>query len=290
MSAKQKIFSVLRRCVPPIITDALKKTPLYRPLLSMQNRFILEVSKPSWHTIKDGPLSGIRIYSPNKGGFGEMISGNYDKFFSDYIAKLPLEGKTVFDIGAHIGFSSLVFAKAVGKKGKVYAFEPNRPNAERLKKILSENQELGKRVTLEEIAISDKPGKEEFVFGDQVDEGTSSGSFISSANTIWEKGIYDEIGFKRAIVETASLDSLSNTRNISDAPAVIKIDVEGAEYLVIRGAKKFLKKNRSIILMEIHSIFNMLETTEGLREAGYGIELLSQESDGRCFIAATPEK
>lgn len=243
---------------------------------------------PSWRTLTEGELTGCELFVDSHGMAENMLAGNYDTFFINHLKKINLTGKVVFDIGAHIGFDTLFFAKAVGEKGKVFAFEPNTANKERLDLIVTHNKELSNRIKTYTVAISNKRGEEEFIFTDKVDQGTSSGSFIEGAHTLWEKSIYErEIGFKRTTVQTISLNEVSSI-GITDVPSLIKIDVEGAEYLVIEGAKNLIKKFRPILFIEIHSIFNMLRVGENLKELNYKTELLREESDGRCFIAATP--
>lgn len=219
-----------------------------------------------------------------------MIEGSYDTFFSDYLNKLNIKGITVIDIGAHIRFDSLFFAKAVGKTGKVHAFELHTINKERLDLIISRNVDLSKQVKTYLIAISNKKEIEEFIFSSIVDIGTSSGSFIEASRTFWEKNIYErDIGFKRINVETIPLNEISDL-GITELPALIKIDVEGAEYLVLEGGCELIKKSQAILLIEIHSIFNMFKVSESLKRISYSMDLLKQESDGRCFISAIPDK
>lgn len=285
MSLKQQTYQLVKECVPPIILHGLKKTPLYPPLLRIQEYFLASKLRPTWQTVKSGPLAGVQIFSAGLGGFHEMLEGHYDNCFSDYLLKLNLSGKTVLDIGAHVGFSSLLFAKAVGPQGHVVAFEPNPYNIERFKLILSKNPELAKTITIEPVAVSDSSGEADFIFSTGVDEGTSSGSFVDKADTIWEKGIYErEIGFKRMRIKTLALDSLEP----ATAPTLVKIDVEGAEHLVVAGGQKFLAQHKPTILIEIHSIFNMFKVGELLNKLNYHSSLLAQEPDGRCFIVAEP--
>ena len=86
-------------------------------------------------------------------------------------------------------------------------------------------------------------------------------------------------------VKTRSLDSLYESGKIN-APNLMKIDIEGAEYLALRGAKKIINKFKPILLMEIHSIFNMLEIGKMMTEWQYTTKLLHEEKDGRCFLVA----
>jgi hypothetical protein len=66
----------------------------------------------------------------------------------------------------------------------------------------------------------------------------------------------------------------------------LKIDVEGSEHLVLKGAINVLKNFRPILLIEIHSIYCMLKVFEFLNLLNYKVDLLKEEIDGRCFIAA----
>ena len=287
---KDYVINFARQIIPPIIFSILRKSPLYAYI----RKFILKSSKDkciaSWHRISAGELAGYELYVNSHGMFKEMIEGTYDTFFCDYLKKLNLEGKTVIDIGAHIGFDALFFAKAVGKTGKVYAFEPNILNKERLDLIINRNADLSERVTTYPIAISNKKGVEQFIFSSFVDNGTSSGSFIEASSTFWEKNIYEkDIGFKRTNVETIPLNEISDL-GITELPGLIKIDVEGAEYLVLEGGYELISKSQPILLIEIHSIFNMFKVSESLKILKYSMDLLKQESDGRCFISATPIK
>jgi hypothetical protein len=58
---------------------------------------------------------------------------------------------------------------------------------------------------------------------------------------------------------------------------------------VLQGGLKLLRKHRPLIVMEVHSIYNMLKTSELLHSVRYKLVLLKEEPDGRCFIAAEPQ-
>ena len=218
----------------------------------------------------------------------EMLSGIYDKFFFNFLSNIDLKGKTVYDIGAHIGFDTLYFSHHVGHGGHVIAFEPNAINIERINMILSKNTELGKRVIVMNKAISNAAGTTDFFMSNVVEDGSSFGGFINDAHTVHEKDSYEKSrGFHQVTVDTTSIDELIASKKYS-VPDIIKIDIEGAEYLAIEGATNLLKTHRPILLIEIHSIFNMLTIGEILRDLKYHITLLNEEPNGRCFIAAEP--
>lgn len=289
MITRKQVQAGLRLVTPPLIIEIYKRSPLHSPVRQFFNKPVGNEA-PTWHTLSSGELRGCKVFSNTTGGFGEMINGSYDKFFFDYVKQIDLRGKAVLDVGSHVGFNTLYFAKLVGPGGKVIAFEPNTFNLKRLKLNLSGNPDLEERVTILDLALSDKKSTEDFLFSDNVDGGTSSGSFISSSHPIWQKAVYEEqIGFKRQSVATTSLDLWSTETSTRLIPALIKIDVEGAEYLVLEGGKQLISRAQPILLIELHSIFNMFRVGQTLQELGYQSQLLKEEVDGRCFIAATPK-
>jgi hypothetical protein len=73
-------------------------------------------------------------------------------------------------------------------------------------------------------------------------------------------------------------------------PALVKIDVEGAEADVLRGATATLRTHRPLLLLEVHHVRAMHEVDDVLRAAGYSVSLLDspEESPSRCFVKAIP--
>jgi FkbM family methyltransferase len=273
---------IAKEIMPPFV-----HTTLRRILYGNKGRY-----RPAWHTINSGNLQGRQIFIDPKDGLWqkEMIEGRYDRFMFDYLSAMNLAGKTVFDIGAHVGYHAMHFASLVGDKGSVYAFEPNHFNRVRLSINLEQNPDLAKRIRIFDVALSDQDGQEEFYFCRDVDGGTSAGSFISRAHTFYPKSEQYMGSFEKATVNTTSLDNVSSCLGADIVPHVIKIDVEGAESSVLLGGKKMLDKHQPLILIEIHSIYNMLKAYEILQAARYKVILLKEEIDGRCFIAAEPHE
>ena len=102
--------------IPPLLYLLIKK-------------IVIRKTKPSWNTITDGILKGREFYF-DRSLHKDFLDGTYDKYFWDYIASLDLKGKTVYEIGGHIGYHAMNFAELVGSMGSVYAFEPNPFNRE----------------------------------------------------------------------------------------------------------------------------------------------------------------
>lgn len=244
---------------------------------------------PLWHIIKGGVLNGREFLVDTKDGYWqrEIVEGTYDDFFFNYLNKLNLEGKAIFEIGAHIGYHAMNFAVLVGEKGQIIAFEPNIHNRERFKLNLSKNKDLESRIKLHDMAVSNSNGEVEFNFSEDVDNGKSSGSFIMGAHTPYALDVYKQIGFKKAKIKSITLDNFINNYAHGVIPFLIKIDVEGAENYVLEGSINTIKSFKPIILIEVHSIINMLKTCDFFYSLNYKIDLLKEEPDGRCFIVAT---
>lgn len=280
-----KIYRFVENVTPPFLFRLLKNSILhdvykkiYRPVPAQT----IEIT--------EGILKGSKLKLNPKGDWQKMmIDGTYDhELFTFINEKYKIEGKTVYDIGAHIGYHSLVFGKLVGKTGHVYAFEPNPANAARAEEIFSLNPDLEDRIKLFNAALSNETGTTTFLSTDNIEGGTSSGGFIESATPIWEKTSYTKkIGFKLSEVPLETIDSMITSEKIK-APDLMKIDVEGAEHLVLEGAKELLQKYRPTILVELHSIYASYATTSVLLKFKYTTEIIHKEEDGRIMLLAFP--
>jgi len=249
----------------------------------------LQKLKPKAEYVVQGPLVGRRLWLNLKMSlfWRQMLLGSYDHFIYKWLGEnTNLEGKVVWDIGAHFGYHSLCFASLVGDKGRVVAIEPNKFNIKRFKQHLKYNHDLEKRITILECALSDKNGNEDFIFINEVDDSRSSGSHLEGVLPPEQLSVYK--GFAKTKVKTVTMDSLIGKNKIP-SPDILKIDVEGAEWLVLKGGKKYLEKYKPILLIEIHNILQMYEIQKMLTALSYKIELLegSDISVSRCFVVAT---
>ena len=166
-----------------------------------------------------------------------LMNGVYEKYVTYLFKKIIKQGMIVVDIGANIGYYTLISAKLVGNKGKVYAFEPEPNNFE----FLVKNVEINKYTNVITIqkAISNKHGKIE-LFVDKVNWGAAS---FSENNIQIQKGGIVE-------VEAVTLDEFFENVVRDDKVDFIKIDTQGAEELIVEGAEKVFKNNNLKIIME----------------------------------------
>lgn len=182
------------------------------------------------------------------------INGVHEKFETDLVKQEIKKGDVVIDIGANIGYYTLIFAKLVGDTGKVFAFEPDPTNFELLRKNIEVNGY--KNVTLKQKALSDKEGKVVLAL---IKQNTAS-HHISSEQQAPKNSIQ---------VDTITADDYF--KNFEHKIDFIKMDVEGAEIKVLNGMTNLLKNNVDLKMMVEYNpdaIRNM-----GLEPASY-LELL----------------
>jgi len=138
-------------------------------------------------------------------------------------------GSIFIDIGAHIGYFTLLAAKLVGSKGRVYAFEPEPKNHELLSKNVKENGY--QNVSVIKKCVSSRCGLVDFFISK--DSGTHSTKIATG---------------KKTISESVTLDKFCRDRKISKID-LIKIDIEGGEINSFDGMKNVVKKSRSVKLI-----------------------------------------
>jgi FkbM family methyltransferase len=150
------------------------------------------------------------------------------------------DGDTVIDIGGHYGQYSIVMAALCGQSGNVITFEPDPYARDFLKRNLALNPSL-KPVVIEESALSDTDG-----FAVLFSKGgNSQSSLVRSAVEFDEKHCAEPIQ-----VRTVCLDTYLQ-QNTLPTPSWIKIDCEGAEIRVLKGAQKVLA-GPAKVLCELH--------------------------------------
>lgn len=148
-------------------------------------------------------------------------------------------GDVALDVGAHIGYFAVHLAHAVGPAGAVYAFEPLDRNAALLERSVAENR-FEDRLTLVRAAVADRTGDATLRFARET--LNTGGAHIGDAALPGQEGL-DAVR-----VRTVCLDEADLRRPVR----LIKMDVEGAEPLVVRGAERLLAADRPYILTEIH--------------------------------------
>lgn len=159
---------------------------------------------------------------------------------TDFFRSRLAADQVVLDIGANVGWYSLVAARELGGSGIIHAFEPRPDTAKMLRRTVADNR-LEERIKVWELALDDHDG----VTGLAWEPGSSNPghSFLESPGGGYQGGPAVEL----ARVRAAMLDSV-----LPDLlPDVVKIDVEGAEPRVIAGAQEALRRRKPIVLSEL---------------------------------------
>lgn len=168
------------------------------------------------------PQVGIHIYE--RQGYEEQIT--------DFISAFLPQGGGFLDIGANIGYFSLLAASIVGSQGKVIAYEPGTTNV----KFLTLNKALNSFEQLDVLPVAASDEKGLLLY-----DSSGSNGFIGELNED-VKHI-----FGSSLVYSIPVDDACNAMIRLD---IIKIDVEGAEYLSLKGASKTIQKFQPIIISE----------------------------------------
>jgi FkbM family methyltransferase len=158
-----------------------------------------------------------------------------------FLTNLNFNGKTIVDVGAYIGMYSLFFARAAGRKGKVFSFEPNPKNYEEL--VFNLELNALKNVKAYNLALGRDKSEMKLV----VPAYSSRGSLNSEVQRKLLKtencGCFD--------VKVESLDNLIKNGLVLK-PDFIKIDVEGFEAEVLEGMSETIAEYKPELLIELH--------------------------------------
>jgi FkbM family methyltransferase len=188
-----------------------------------------------------------KIYCPpNKGDFISLTIREEDIIDNCFI---PREGDTVIDVGAHVGRYTLIASKRVGSKGLVIAAEPDPTNIQMLESNIELNHFTNVKIVRCAICAEHKKIKLYLPGND---------SQVTIYNTIMQDRAHSS---ERSVdVDGYTLNYLADQyivpiRGDNVKEIWIKIDVEGAEYEVLKGATNLLSRNQDIsVLIEIHNL------------------------------------
>jgi FkbM family methyltransferase len=173
------------------------------------------------------------MHPVERSGFSNylLVHGDWEPVTTEFARREIKPGDVVLDIGAHIGYFTLIFARLVGERGRVFAFEPDPTNYALLEKNVKANGYTN--VTLVQKAVSDKSERIK-LFSDRAQDGRQS--IIEFGDDC--KGIE---------VESVRLDDFF--RDYSGPIDFVKMDIEGAEPTAIEGMTRLLGRNEHVKLM-----------------------------------------
>jgi len=200
-----------------------------------------------------GPLRGAR-WLAHAGTFRAWL-GFYESAKAAEFTKSLWTGAVVFDVGAHVGYYTLLAARSVGHSGTVIAFEPNDRNVALLRRHLALN-------ALSNVEVVEAAA------------GAAAGRSHFDPHADGHLGRLSELGSVEVAV--VSLDGILAERGL--LPDVIKIDVEGGEEAVLQGATAMLTKGQPTIFLATHGADIHAKCCRILRSLGYVLSALDAKS------------
>jgi FkbM family methyltransferase len=161
-------------------------------------------------------------------------------------ARLIREGDIVFDVGAHIGYTALYFASLVGARGKVFCFEPASSNLPYIRANVE--HATHKNIVLVEQAVGADNGFATFWSEELTGQnGSIIPGFWAAETNAQSHGV--QLRTQAVTVEVVTMDSFAERAEV--VPGFVKIDVEGAESMVLSGMSNTLAGARPRIMVEI---------------------------------------
>lgn len=184
----------------------------------------------------------------------------FEKEYEHHVVKFVKQhvhpGSTFVDIGAHVGYYTLMASFLTGPSGRVFSFEPDVANHQRL--LLHTQLNARRNITVFKLAVSDKAGRLDFLVNPYNDGGHSVQAFAGYHPLRTEK------------IQAVALDDMVS-REFGGLPIdCVKIDVEGHQLHVLRGMRTILRVHRPKLIVEISQTDDEgKETFHFLKTEGY---------------------
>ena len=250
-----KLINRMVQLVPFSVRDRIRTIPgvahLQREIVSRT----LDGSEFEYR-VDAGPAKGITflIKMPDDKG---IWTGTYEIDFAKRLAASVVPGKVAYDIGSWHGFFAGVMAAQ--RASHVHVFEPLPANADRIRRLVALNPSHA--ITLHPAAVAEHDSEMNLMIMPETSMAKLETSTFQA----------DTTSATCMRVKVRSIDSMVAAEEIAP-PALMKIDVEGAEAMVLSGARETIRRHRPVIFAEVHSSALLDQCGALLRDAGYGIE------------------
>lgn len=212
-------------------------------------------------TLAAGDLAGCRMQLDLKREKDYWLA-TYEPELQSAVTDFVQPGMLVYDVGANIGYVSLLLAHRVGEGGKVFAFEALPANVERLKTNIQLNRRQ-EQVSVVAAAVVDSDAPVTFLVHDSTSMGKAAGS--AGRQEVYRESIQ---------VNGISLDCFVYVQN-HPLPHLIKIDIEGGEVLALKGMPRLLRSCQPLLFVELHGGQAARSCWEVLTAAGYRLRRMT---------------
>jgi len=220
--------------------------------------------------IRGGPCRGLIFSLPTRARF---LRGDYELPQATFTAQVVREGEVFWDVGAHYGYYTLLSARATAAGiggGVVHAFEPSPANLWFLRRHVAWNKL--RSVHVHAYAIAGEDGEASFYR-----RGSGSGHLAREPAPHLHPDRPRQPGSGGRPVSVRTVDSLVEAGECQ-APTSMKIDVEGAECAVLRGAERTLRDAPALLMVATHSDALRGRCREILTSWGYRVPDLPSRS------------
>lgn len=239
----------------------------------IKNLYQKKFRDPEWRTFTFRGIS-MKVDISKSMGAAIYWRGAHDWAPIFVLGKILKKGHTIIDVGANQGEYSLWAIKHASNTGKVIAFEPMDGLYDQLKHNFSLNPTYQKALIPVKSGLSETPGKLN-LYGKEGDNEGVNTMFPTQTHTV--------------LIQEIILDTLDNQLSLLDCDQVdlIKIDVEGAELQVLKGAVNTIKKHKPYLMIEINREaclaggYEPEEIFELLRPMGYTFQKIGLR--GKCI-------
>jgi FkbM family methyltransferase len=253
--------SFLARILPLSLKQALYRSPALA-------RFI----RGSINAAVDEGLTVIEVAAGDLKGYKVLLNlkaeksrwlGTYEPELQSALREFLLPGNTVYDVGANIGYVTLMLAHHTGAAGCVFAFEALPANVARIQKNVALNNLSN--VNVISAAVTDKTAPVTFYVHDSVGMGKAAGS----------AGRAEEQYKAEITVPGLSLDDFVYQQG-NPVPQAVKMDIEGGEVLALPGMQRILREARPVLFLELHGPEAGKVAWETLGTAGYSLHTMEK--------------
>lgn len=209
---------------------------------------------------------------------------DYEQMLENFYSGLLRSGDACVDVGAHVGRHTLPLARCVGPRGRIFAFEPIPAIAAQLRAKIEASPSLSSLVELHQCALADTIGETDFVLVHEAPgySGLRPRHYDAPVTT------------ETIRVDVRRLDDLMNGMS---PVRFIKIDCEGAELRVLRGATRLLVRDRPIVSFECGNAslesydYDAGDIFDFLDACGYEIQSIRRERlDRAAFVEASAKQ
>lgn len=232
---------------------------------------VLPTGRRIWLQVPRGCGKGLWVLADPRFD-PDYLTGEHEAWVQDLLKERLKPGECFYDVGAHIGFLSLIAARLVGPRGSVWAFEPDDVNLA-VFRANSDRNEIS-NLNMIAAAVWEFSGELAFARGAQ-------------ASSRMEGRIVDQADGQSDVV-TVTVVSLDDfvLENMRRPPNFLKIDVERGEFQVLSGAAQVLKQFQPLLLCEVHDLTLIAKLRRFLTGMGYVTE--EHPRGGKSYLWAEP--